>query len=106
MAAQVGRRIVEMVGEDLRPSRIQTRGAFLNGITVAMALGCSTNAIIHVIAQARRAGQDISLADFDRISREVPVLANIRPNGSSQYLMEDFYYGGACRRWCSTITRP
>jgi dihydroxy-acid dehydratase len=94
MAAQVGRRIVEMVGEDLRPSRIQTREAFLNGITVAMALGCSTNAIIHVIAQARRAGQDISLADFDRISREVPVLANIRPNGSSQYLMEDFYYAG------------
>jgi dihydroxy-acid dehydratase len=94
MAAQVGRRIVEMAHEDLRPSQVQTRDAFLNGITVAMALGCSTNAIIHVIAQARRAGQDISLADFDRISREVPVLANIRPNGSSQYLMEDFYYAG------------
>ncbi|MDB5858351.1 MAG: dihydroxy-acid dehydratase, partial [Ramlibacter sp.] len=94
MAAQVGRRIVEMVNEDLRPSRVQTRDAFLNGITVAMALGCSTNAIIHVIAQARRAGQDIGLADFDRISREVPVLANIRPNGTSQYLMEDFYYAG------------
>jgi dihydroxy-acid dehydratase len=94
MAAQVGRRIVEMIHEDLRPSQVQTREAFLNGITVAMALGCSTNAIIHVIAQARRAGQDISLADFDRISRQVPVLANIRPNGTSQYLMEDFHYAG------------
>ena len=94
MATQVGRRIVEMVHEDLRPSRIQTREAFLNGITVAMALGCSTNAIIHVIAQARRARQDISLEDFDRLSRKVPVLANIRPNGTSQYLMEDFYYAG------------
>jgi dihydroxy-acid dehydratase len=94
MAAQVGRRIVEMVHEDLRPSRIQTREAFLNGITVAMALGCSTNAIIHVIAQARRAKQDVSLADFDRASREVPVLANIRPNGTSQFLMEDFHYAG------------
>jgi dihydroxy-acid dehydratase len=94
MATHCGRRIVEMVHEDLRPSVLQTREAFLNGITVAMALGCSTNAIIHVIAQARRAGQDISLADFDRISREVPVLANIRPNGTSQYLMEDFHYAG------------
>lgn len=94
MATQVGRRIVEMVREDLRPSRIQTREAFLNGITVAMALGCSTNAIIHVIAQARRAKQDISLEDFDRLSRKVPVLANIRPNGTSQYLMEDFHYAG------------
>ncbi|HEX2548086.1 MAG TPA: L-arabinonate dehydratase [Ramlibacter sp.] len=94
MAAQCGRRIVEMVLEDLRPSRIQTREAYMNGIAVAMALGCSTNAIIHLIAQARRAQQDISLADFDRVSRQVPVLANIRPNGTSQYLMEDFYYAG------------
>ncbi|HEY0824761.1 MAG TPA: L-arabinonate dehydratase [Ramlibacter sp.] len=94
MATACGRRIVEMVREDLRPSKIQTREAYLNGIRVAMALGCSTNAIIHLIAQARRAKQDISLADFDRISREVPVLANIRPNGTSQYLMEDFYYAG------------
>ena len=94
MATQVGRRIVDMVHEDLRPSKIQTREAYLNGITVAMALGCSTNAIIHVVAQARRAKQDISLADFERISRQVPVLANIRPNGTSQYLMEDFYYAG------------
>ena len=94
MATQVGRRIVEMVGEDLRPSAIQTRAAYLNAITVAMAMGCSTNAIIHVVAMARRAGQDVSLADFDRISRIVPVLANVRPSGTSEYLMEDFYYAG------------
>lgn len=94
MCTQAGRRVVEMVAEDLRPSAIQTRNAFLNAITVAMSVGCSTNAIIHVIAQARRAGQDISLEDFDELSRKVPVLANIRPNGTSHYLMEDFYYAG------------
>ena len=94
MATQVGRRIVEMVGEDLRPSAIQGRGAYLNAITVAMAMGCSTNAIIHVIAMARRAGQAIGLDDFDRISRTVPVLANVRPSGTSAYLMEDFHYAG------------
>jgi dihydroxy-acid dehydratase len=94
MSAQAGRRIVEMVREDLRPAQIQTRNAFLNAITVAMAMGCSTNAIIHVIAMARRAGADVGLEDFDRISRIVPVIANIRPNGTSPYLMEDFYYAG------------
>ncbi len=94
MSAQAGRRIVEMVLADLRPSAIQSRNAFLNAITVAMAMGCSTNAIIHVIAQARRAGQDIGLDDFDRISRTVPVIANVRPSGTSAYLMEDFYYAG------------
>lgn len=93
MAAECGRRIVEMVWEDLVPARIQTRAAFLNGIAVAMAMGCSTNAIIHVIAQGRRAGHDIGLDDFDRASRVVPVLANIRPSGE-RYLMEDFYYAG------------
>lgn len=95
MCAQVGRRIVEMVHEDLRPSAIQTRAAFENATTVAMALGCSTNAIVHLIAQARRAGHaDFGLDDFDRVSRRIPVLANIRPNGTSEYLMEDFYYAG------------
>jgi dihydroxy-acid dehydratase len=94
MAAQVGRRIVEMVGEDLRPAAIQTRDAYLNAIAVAMAMGCSTNAIIHVIAMARRASRDIGLDDFERISREVPVIANVRPSGTSTYLMEDFYYAG------------
>ncbi|WP_353174510.1 L-arabinonate dehydratase [Paracandidimonas soli] len=95
MSVQAGRRIVEMVHEDLRPTRILSREAFLNAIAVAMAMGCSTNAIIHIIALARRAGRmDVGLGDFDRLSRQVPVLANIRPNGTSQYLMEDFYYAG------------
>ncbi|MYN12547.1 dihydroxy-acid dehydratase [Pusillimonas sp. TS35] len=93
MCAASGRRIVEMILEDLTPGKIQTHDAFLNAINVAMAMGCSTNAIIHVIAQARRAGCDISLDDFDRASRVVPVIANIRPSGE-RYLMEDFYYAG------------
>jgi dihydroxy-acid dehydratase len=93
MAAASGRRIVDMVWEDLTPARIQTRDAFENGIVVAMAMGCSTNAIIHLIAMARRAGGAVGLADFDRLSRVVPVIANIRPSGSD-YLMEDFYYAG------------
>ena len=93
MSSESGRRIVEMVWEDLTPSEIQTRRAFENGITVAMAMGCSTNAIIHLIAQARRAGQDISLDDFEIASRKVPVIANVRPSGDT-YLMEDFFYAG------------
>jgi len=93
MASECGRRIVEMVWEDLTPSKIQTRAAFENAIAVAMAMGCSTNAIIHVIAQARRADADIGLDDFERASRKVPVLANVRPSGDT-YLMEDFYYAG------------
>jgi dihydroxyacid dehydratase/phosphogluconate dehydratase len=93
MASECGRRIVEMVWEDLTPKKIQTRKAFENAITVAMAMGCSTNAIIHLIAQARRAGQDIGLDDFEKASRKVPVIANVRPSGD-KYLMEDFYYAG------------
>ncbi len=93
MSSECGRRIVEMVWEDLTPKQIQTRQAFENGITVAMAMGCSTNAIIHLIAQARRAGQDIGLADFEAASRKVPVIANVRPSGNT-YLMEDFFYAG------------
>jgi len=93
MSAETGRRIVEMVWEDLTPGKIETREAFLNAITVAMAVGCSTNAIIHLIAQAHRAGQDIGLDDFERASRKVPVIANIRPS-RDKYLMEDFFYAG------------
>jgi dihydroxy-acid dehydratase len=93
MASECGRRIVEMVWEDLTPNKIQTRKAFENAITVAMAMGCSTNAIIHLIAQARRAGQDIGLDDFEKASRKVPVIANVRPSGD-KYLMEDFFYAG------------
>jgi dihydroxy-acid dehydratase len=96
MSAECGRRAVYMVWEDLTPARIQTRAAFLNAITVAMAMGCSTNAIIHVIAQARRAGVDIGLDDFEAASRKVPVVANIRPSGD-KFLMEDFYYAGGLK---------
>lgn len=93
MSAQCGRRIVEMVWEDLVPGRILTAEAFDNANTVAMALGCSTNAIIHLIAMARRAGQALTLDDLDRKSRVTPVIANIRPVGDA-YLMEDFFYAG------------
>src|SRR4051794_19655405 len=93
MASECGRRVVEMVWEDLTPNKIQSRKAFENAITVAMAMGCSTNAIIHLIAQARRAGQDIGLDDFEIASRKVPVIANVRPSGD-KYLMEDFFYAG------------
>src|SRR3954470_13431100 len=93
MCSDAGRRIVDMVWEDLTPRRIQTRQAFENGIAVAMAMGCSTNAIIHLIAQARRAGGDIGLDYFESASRKVPVIANVRPSGD-RYLMEDFFYAG------------
>ena len=102
MASAAGRRVVEMVWEDLRPSRIQTLEAFRNGIAVAMAMGCSTNAIIHLIAMARRAGAEIGLDDFDRASRIVPVIANIRPSGD-KYLMEDFFYAGGMRALMSNL---
>ncbi|NOG72153.1 L-arabinonate dehydratase [Roseicella sp. DB1501] len=96
LCSESGRRIVEMVWEDLTPQRIQTREAFGNAIAVAMAMGCSTNAIIHLIAMARRAGQDIGLDDFERYSRKVPVIGNVRPSGD-KYLMEDFFYAGGIR---------
>ncbi len=96
MCTASGRRIVEMVWDDLTPAQVQTRAAYENAITVAMAMGCSTNAIIHVIAMARRAGVDIGLDDFDKASRTVPVLANVRPSGTT-YLMEDFFYAGGLR---------
>jgi dihydroxy-acid dehydratase len=93
MCAEAGRRAVEMVWEDLTPSKIQTRHAYENAIAVAMAMGCSTNAVIHLIAMARRAGHDIGLDDFEIASRKVPVIANVRPSGAA-YLMEDFYFAG------------
>ena len=95
MCAAAGRRIVEMVWEDLTVERILTPAAFDNAIKVHMAMGGSTNAIIHVIAMARRAGVALDIARFDRISREIPVLANVRPSG--KYLMEDFFYAGGLR---------
>lgn len=102
MSAETGRRIVDMVWEDLIPSKVQTTAAFKNAIVVAMAMGCSTNAIIHVVAQARRAGCDISLDDFEHASRKIPVIANVRPSGD-KYLMEDFYYAGGLRALMSEL---
>ncbi len=93
LASESGRRIVEAVWEDLTPRKIQTFEAYENAIAVAMAMGCSTNAIIHLIAMARRAGHAIGLADFERFSRKVPVICNVRPTGDT-YLMEDFFYAG------------
>jgi dihydroxy-acid dehydratase len=95
MCAAAGRRIVDMVWEDLTPEKILTPAAFDNAIRVHMALGGSTNAIIHVIAMARRAGIPLDMQRFDEISRQVPVIANITPSG--KYLMEDFFYAGGLR---------
>ncbi|HUZ45791.1 MAG TPA: IlvD/Edd family dehydratase [Terriglobia bacterium] len=92
MAERSGARIVEMVREDLRPSRILTRKALDNAIRVDMAIGGSTNAIVHLVAIAGRLGLDLPLERFDELSRTTPVIANIRPSG--QYLMEDFSYAG------------
>jgi dihydroxy-acid dehydratase len=95
MAVAAGRRIVEMVWEDLKPRDILTTSAFENAVTTAMALGGSTNAIIHLIAMAGRAGATLDLDRFDQLSRRTPWIANIRPSG--QYLMEDFFYAGGLR---------
>jgi dihydroxy-acid dehydratase len=95
MAAATGRRIVAMVWEDLKPRDLLTAAAFINAITVDMAIGGSTNAIIHLVALAGRAGLDLKLQTFDEVSRRTPMIANIRPSG--QYLMEDFYYAGGLR---------
>ena len=92
MATDTGARIVQMIRDDLTPQRILTRGAFMNAVAVQMALGGSTNAAVHVIALARRAGVDLTLADLDAVGRRLPVIANLFPSGDK--LMEDFYYAG------------
>ncbi|CAE6796495.1 L-arabinonate dehydratase [Paraburkholderia nemoris] len=92
MAAKTGMRIVEMVWEDLKPSDLITAGSIDNAVTTCLALSGSTNAIVHMIALARRAGIELTLDRYDDISRRTPVLANIRPTGA--YLMEDFFYAG------------
>ena len=96
MSTACGRRAVGLAWENLKPTDLLSRESFENAITVDMAVGGSTNAIVHIIAMARRAGFDISLEDFDRISRTTSVLANVRPNGE-EYLMEDFYNAGGLR---------
>ena len=95
MAAKTGMRIVDMVWEDLKPSDIITGKSVDNAVTTCLALSGSTNAIVHMIALARRAGIPLTLGHYDDLSRRTPVLANIRPTG--QYLMEDFYYAGGLR---------
>jgi dihydroxy-acid dehydratase len=95
MAALTGRRIVDMVWEDLKPSDFLTAGSFDNAVTTVLALGGSTNAIVHLIAMARRAGVPLDLEAFDALARKTPLLANIRPSG--KYLMEDFFYAGGLR---------
>jgi dihydroxy-acid dehydratase len=92
LATESGRRIVEMVHEDLTPKRILTDGSFRNAIIALMAMSGSTNAIIHLIAMARRAGLELDLENFDRLSNETGVIADIRPSG--RFLMEDFHYAG------------
>ncbi len=92
MATRTGRRIVEMVWADVRLSTVLTRAAFRNAVTTVLALGGSTNAIVHLIAMARRIGVGLGLGDFEELSRRTPLLANIRPAG--KYLMEDFFYAG------------
>ncbi|MGR3393542.1 L-arabinonate dehydratase [Pseudooceanicola nanhaiensis] len=93
MGSACGRRIVEMVWEDLTPERIVTDAAVRNAAIVAMATGCSTNAVVHLIAMARRAGVGLTLDDLDALGRVTPLVANVRPSGKD-YLMEDFFYAG------------
>jgi dihydroxy-acid dehydratase len=92
MANRSGRRIVEMVWEDLKPRDVLRDASFNNAIAAVFALGGSTNAVIHMLAMAGRAGIRITLDRFDEFSRKTPMLANLRPSG--KYLMEDFYYAG------------
>jgi dihydroxy-acid dehydratase len=101
LAAAAGRRIVEMVWEDLRPSRVLTRRAFENAVVATLAIGGSTNALIHLVAMARRAGVPLTLDDFDALSRRTPLLVNLKPCG--EYLMEDFYYAGGMRALMNSI---
>jgi L-arabonate dehydrase len=92
MAQLTGRRIVEMVHEDLKVSKVLTREAFENAIRINGAVGGSTNAVIHHLAMAGRVGVKVSLEDWDKLGRDVPTLLNLMPSG--KYLMEDFYYAG------------
>ncbi|MCX7683714.1 MAG: L-arabinonate dehydratase [Acetobacteraceae bacterium] len=102
MAAAAGRLAVEMAWEDRTPARILSQANIDNAVAAAMAFGGSTNAIIHLIAMARRAGLSLDLARFDAISRRVPLIANLRPNGD-RYLMEDFHAAGGSRAFLATL---
>ena len=95
MAVATGRLAVELAWSDRKPSRLLSAGSFVNAMITQLAIGGSTNAIVHLIAMAGRAGLKVSLDDFDAWSRQVPVLANIRPSG--KHLMEDFHRAGGLR---------
>jgi dihydroxy-acid dehydratase len=101
MAALTGKRIVEMVWEDLKPSDILTPASFDNAVTAVLGLGGSTNSIVHLIAMARRAGIALDIHRFDALARKTPVLANLRPSG--KYLMEDFFYAGGLRAFLAQL---
>ena len=101
MATQVGRQIVENVWSDLKPSRILTENSFHNAIAVDMAIGGSTNAIVHLLAMASRAGMPLTLQEFDSISKSTPLLLDLRPTG--RFLMEDFYYAGGLPALLNTM---
>ncbi|MFD8213345.1 L-arabinonate dehydratase [Streptomyces sp. NPDC059697] len=103
MAAAAGLRIVELVRRDRKLSDILTADAFEDAVTTVLGLGGSTNAVIHLIAMAGRSGVTLTLDDFDRIARTVPVLANVRPGGR-KYLMEDFHFAGGLPGFLSRIT--
>jgi len=103
LASACGQRIVDMVWEDLTPKKILSADNFHNASIVSMAMGCSTNAVIHLIAIARRAGIALTIDDLDAASRTTPVIANVRPIGTT-YLMEDFYYAGGLRGIMSRLT--
>ncbi len=96
MATATGRMAVDAVWAERTPKSVLSAASFQNGLAVAMAMGCSTNAIIHLIAMSRRAGLDLTLDDFEAASQVIPILANIRPVGS-EYLMEDFFHAGGLR---------
>jgi dihydroxy-acid dehydratase len=102
MATAAGKRIVDMAWEDLKPRDILKKESFDNAIVTLMAMGGSTNALIHLVAMAGRAGVKLPLERFNEFSAKTPLLANVRPSGD-QYLMEDFYYAGGLRALLSEL---
>ncbi|GLR55051.1 L-arabinonate dehydratase [Shinella yambaruensis] len=103
MASACGARIVDMVWEDLKPSKILDRDSFLNGLVAYMALGGSTNAAVHLIAMAKRVGVSLTLDDMAEMAGKVPVVANVFPSG--EYLMEDFYFAGGVNAMLKKLSR-
>src|SRR5437660_8754217 len=101
MAAETGRRIVDMVWEDLKPRDLVTAASIDNAVTAVLAIGGSTNAVVHMVAVARRAGVPLTAERFDQLSQRTPLIANIRPAG--KFLMEDFFYAGGLRALLAQI---